>query len=275
MKKKIFLAFAAVFAFCFMLSGCGDSGKTDVQTADPTLMVTDYAEVKDGQFKTLYSYGSGAEEYVFWCKSGMDRVGFFPVGYDDAAGKLYRAGEATVVTLNVSANDGVLAKIDVPEVIPNLGIEYDACGGTFCYAIAYNGKDGGISLVPLERGAQPTDQPAGEVQSTEQPTEPTAQAAEPQEDHLLSEGFIDRVAESVVGKSGYDSIAKTGEKSIDGYECNIYTATLAGSPVLYIGACEGTEHAFVGFAGDGKYYYALPDEDGYFYVNKDNAVTAQ
>lgn len=279
MKRFKKIAFFAAIAalLCLIAAGCSNSDvqQNDVSIestkVDTTLHTMMYSEMKEGQFTALQTYGEGEESYIFWCKDGMTQVGFYPVTYNFDTETFSRAGETVYVSANVPAGEALHAHLVIPEVVPDTVITYTAGGQVFEYALAYNGRTGGISLMVINM-SDPSQSTTTSAETTS--TETTTTTTEVTDTQLM-ENIVNDIAGTAIDSSAYNSITPSGAATVDGYVCTRYTVALNGNAVAYIAVNDTLMHSFVDFGCDGSYYYVLPDEDGFYYVNRDFEVIAE
>ncbi len=270
MNRRSFAVIAAVvMLLCFVLAGCGDKEDVSIESTkvDTTLHTMMYSEMKEGQFSVLHTYGSGEESYVFWCESEMSKFGFYPLSYDMENDVFSRAGETYYFPSAIKKGEAVHAGIVIPEVVPDMAVTYTVAGQTFEYALCYNGNTGGVSLMEFTLGA-----PTQDTTSTSETTTTTTTQVS---DESLEGTIIYGIADSVLGTASYNSIEASGAATVDGYVCSRYTVSMDGVPVANIAINESLMHSFIDFGCDGSYFYVLPDEDGFYYVNRDFEVVGE
>ncbi|MBP3413893.1 MAG: hypothetical protein J6L81_01670 [Clostridia bacterium] len=257
MKRKYIMIAAVLLAIISLFAGCSQESDVQPQTPAPQetlnteLKIIWYDEMTDGQFSKLYPYGQGMEHYVFFCESEMTNAGFFDIlyDYDGITGR----GETVTVAPVVAKGEGIDVSIDVPEGFPNRGFTYTVGGMTFEYAICYNGRDGGISLVDYNEMV--------EAQSSTDI------------DSVFEADIVGAAAQTLFGS--YSTIEADGVCTLDGYACNRYRVMTDGTAAAYIAIDSTLMHTFVDMGCTGTYYYTLPDEDGFYYVNLDVPLMPQ
>lgn len=247
----VFLMIISLFAGCSQDNNVQPQPPAPQETVNTELKIIWYDEMTDGQFSKLYPYGQGMEHYVFFCESEMTNAGFFDIlyDYDGITGR----GETVIVAPVVAKGEGIDVSIDVPEGFPNRGFTYTVGDMTFEYAICYNGRDGGISLVKYSDLTQP------------QQTTNTGS--------VLESDIVEAAAQTLIGS--YSSIELDGGCTLDGYYCNRYRVMVDGAAAAYIAIDPSLLYTFVDIGCTGTYYYTLPDEDGFYYVNRDVPLTPQ
>ena len=174
MKKLLtILLAAAIFSMIFVLGGYGKDAADKTSAADEskpvgaepsiedarpvvpvsTLYFKGAPERSDGDYTKVYEINCGGEylenSYV-WCDSEMTGFECVPVEMNDD-GSFTRTGSYARID-SVKPGEAVYVIIELPEVIPNAAFVYTAGGTEYVWLIGYNGRDGGMSLSPLDPG---------------------------------------------------------------------------------------------------------------------------
>ena len=112
------------------------------------------------KFGLIYSFGSDEyENYIFWCEAEM--TDFYIVELYPDVEMWTTNGIHLFDAEKIAPNEAINYRRTVPEGFPTDAVVYTALGTTYMYAIGYNGRDGGITLVEIDRlfvdGNQATD----------------------------------------------------------------------------------------------------------------------
>ena len=117
------------------------SGKLHTDIATDGLM---------SKFGLIYSFGSDEyENYIFWCEAEMTDF-YIVVLYPDVE-RWTTNGVHLFDAEKIAPNEAINFRRTVPEGFPTDAVVYTALGTTYMYAIGYNGRDGGITLVEIDR----------------------------------------------------------------------------------------------------------------------------
>ena len=102
------------------------------------------------KFGLIYSFGSDEyENYIFWCEAEMTDF-YIVVLYPDVE-RWTTNGVHLFDAEKIAPNEAINFRRTVPEGFPTDAVVYTALGTTYMYAIGYNGRDGGITLVEIDR----------------------------------------------------------------------------------------------------------------------------
>ena len=102
------------------------------------------------KFGLIYSFGSDEyENYIFWCEAEM--TDFYIVELYPNIEKWTTNGIHLFDAEKIAPNEAINFRRTVPEGFPTDAVVYTALGTTYMYAIGYNGRDGGITLVEIDR----------------------------------------------------------------------------------------------------------------------------
>ncbi len=119
--------------------------------ADCSLKFKGAPERSDGDYAKVYEINCGGEylenSYV-WCDAEMKDFECVSVEMNDD-GSFTRTGVYSHID-SVKPGEAVYIIVELPEVIPNAAFVYTAEGEQYVWLIGYNGRDGGMSLSPLE-----------------------------------------------------------------------------------------------------------------------------
>ena len=112
------------------------------------------------KFGLIYSFGSDEyENYIFWCEAEM--TDFYIVELYPNIEKWTTNGIHLFDAEKIAPNEAINFRRTVLEGFPTDAVVYTALGTVYMYAIGYNGRDGGITLVEIDRlfvdGNQATD----------------------------------------------------------------------------------------------------------------------
>ena len=130
-----------------------DDPPEPVGVADCSLRFKGAQERSDGDYSKVYEINCGGEyvesSYV-WCDAEMTDFECISIEmYDDEATTFTRTGVYSHIN-SVKPGEAVYVTIELPEIIPNAAFVYTAEGTRYIQLIGYNGRDGGMSLSPLE-----------------------------------------------------------------------------------------------------------------------------
>lgn len=117
---------------------------------DCTLKSRDASERSDSDYSKVYEINCGGEyieHHYLYCDAQMNDLRCVSVEMNDD-GSFILGGVYSQIG-SVMPGEAVYLTLEVPEVIPNTAIIYTADGVEYIWLIGYNGRDGGISLVPL------------------------------------------------------------------------------------------------------------------------------
>ena len=117
--------------------------------ADPTPKTAVTTQEKAAEFTDFFSWGMDSEEenLVWWDVEvqNVQCICVFPEG------DIWYTDETVVDSLEKLLPGQVLnLEMMIPEGAPSHAIRYEYQGQTYCYALGYNGKDGGIAFVQIE-----------------------------------------------------------------------------------------------------------------------------
>ena len=102
------------------------------------------------KFGLIYSFGSDEyENYIFWCEAEM--TDFYIVEIYPDVERWTTNGVHLFDAEKIAPNEAINFRRTVPEGFPTDAVVYTALGTTYMYAIGYNGRDGGITLVEIDR----------------------------------------------------------------------------------------------------------------------------
>lgn len=157
--KKAFLRITSVFLCVVMLFSLFACTKTPEDTAVSSSVInnTDASgELKTAilndentkNFNLLYTYGNDEiESYLFWCDLEMTNLYIVKVMATEE--NWLTDGIHLYEQASVKPNEAINYKQMVPEGMPVEAVLYTAGGKNYAYAIAYNGRDGGIDLMEI------------------------------------------------------------------------------------------------------------------------------
>ncbi len=168
MKKLIIAMAAMLLCLCMALvcAACTDTtpdpidpppGNDTVQPGDDVQETPASGELLTAvtsddlldRFEVVYVYGNDEiEDYLFWCEADITEL--YIVGLDGDADGWVTNGEHRFDLGQLKAGEALNYKRMVPEGFPLEAVIYTANGQTYRYAIGYNGRDGGISLVEID-----------------------------------------------------------------------------------------------------------------------------
>ncbi len=119
-------------------------------TADGTLIAEITEDKHFMQFDIFYTFGDDEyEDYVLWCKAEM--TDFYIVALHPDTEQWVTDGVKLFEKDKITPKEAVNYIRMVPEGFPSDAIVYTANGKTYMYAVGYNGRDGGISLIEIDR----------------------------------------------------------------------------------------------------------------------------
>ncbi len=122
---------------------------TDDPDASPLLHTDITTDELLKKFKNVYPVGSDEyENYVFWCEAVMTDFCIVNIFYDEDG--WVTDGKRIFEKEKIAPSEAVNYIRMVPEGFPCDAVIYTAKGKTYMYAIGYNGRDGGISLMEIE-----------------------------------------------------------------------------------------------------------------------------
>lgn len=157
LKRAAALLLCAVLLFSF--AACtpgvqppagGENNEGDSTPANPELLTAVASDEVLDRFGIIYSYGSDPyEENVFWCEAEMTDV--YIIGIMMVQDGAITDGVHHFDAACVKPGEAIHYKAMVPEGYPAEAIVYTANGETYMYAIAYNGRDGGVSLITIDK----------------------------------------------------------------------------------------------------------------------------
>ncbi len=149
----------------FSVAACGgkdesDGGKQASAPSDPPAVSTPaangalHADITDDkhfkQFDIFYAYGDDEyEDYMLWCEAEM--TDFYIVALHPDTEQWVTDGVKLFEKDKITPKEAVNYICMVPEGFPAEAVVYTANGKTYMYAIGYNGRDGGISLMEIDR----------------------------------------------------------------------------------------------------------------------------
>lgn len=175
----------------FGMTACGEKGETkpDQPSSQPVETVPEadgalHAEITDDkhfmQFELFHSFGNDEyEDYMLWCEAEM--TDFYIVGLIPDTENWVTDGVKLFEKDKITPNESVNYMRMVPEGFPAEAVVYTANGKTYMYAIGYNGRDGGISLMEIDRlfvdsEAAPTEETTTTTEATTTTTTTTTKA---------------------------------------------------------------------------------------------------
>lgn len=183
--KRLLIVFTALvlcFVTVFSLAACDEETEAPVTSvpneapavstpaADSTLHAEITEDVHFKQFDVFYSFGNDEyEDYMLWCEAEM--TDFYIVGLIPDTENWITDGVKLFEKDRITPKEAVNYMRMVPEGFPSDAVVYTANGETFMYAIGYNGRDGGISLIEIDRLF--VDPEAGVSEETTTTTEAT------------------------------------------------------------------------------------------------------
>lgn len=128
----------------------GEDDSNNVTPANPELLTAVATDEILDRFGIIYSYGNDPyEENVFWCEAEMTDV--YIVGVMMVQDGAITDGKHRFDAASVKPGEAIHYKAMVPEGMPAEAIVYTANGNTYMYAISYNGRDGGISFITIDK----------------------------------------------------------------------------------------------------------------------------
>ncbi len=164
MRKGIafFLALCMCAALLSMAVGCnGGVNQPTVpslpsppppaeNTSNPIIHADVTGEELLGRFGIVHTFGNDEfEDYILWCEAEM--TDFYIVALDPNAEGWSSNGEKLFEAAKIATNEAINYKRMVPEGFPSDAIVYTANGTTYMFAVSYNGRDGGITLIQIDR----------------------------------------------------------------------------------------------------------------------------
>lgn len=177
MKKLLVILLAlSLFALIWALGGCSDengssgsavhdqpaaqseqSPEDEVapddgadQFIDCTLRSRDASERSDGDYTKVYEINCGGEyieHHYLYCDAEMTDLRCVCVEMNEDGTFLQDSVYSHIDS--VKPGEAIYLTLEVPEIIPNTAIVYTAGGTEYVWLVSYNGRDGGIALVPL------------------------------------------------------------------------------------------------------------------------------
>ena len=205
--KKIIAALLAVIML-LTLVGC----KKDEQPTAPVapdnapvsaqLHTAVTSELTDRKFATVYTFGTDEyESYMFWNDVPMTNVGLIGLEYDADYNNII-GYELLCKWDSVASGDALQLNIMIPEGMPNSAFSFTTQGNSCTYILGYNGRDGGISLMPCDY-LDPTALPANTSAPTTglplpQQTHPVTTTAADNQGIMFTIYLIDDNAENIL-----------------------------------------------------------------------------
>lgn len=176
-----------LLAFCMLLGGCTvvptptDAPQPDtmptVNTTEPAttqepvptqesiptqkpashlLQTAIYLESSYEDFDTIHCWGDyGYEQNLVWCALPIRNLQLLAIDSEDAQN--WVTDGITLYHLDtLNPGEAVNLNIMVPEGMSNRALAYECEGKSYTYGIGYNGRDGGISLFPIDLAIRST-----------------------------------------------------------------------------------------------------------------------
>ncbi len=127
-----------------------DSQPAEGKNASPVIQSAVTDDVHFARFDTFLVFGSDEiEDYVMWCD--MEMVDFYITNiYYDENGWI-TDGKHLFDAKTVPVGTAINYLRMVPEGFPTDAVIYTANGKTYMYAVGYNGRDGGISFMEIDK----------------------------------------------------------------------------------------------------------------------------
>lgn len=162
MKKKIF-ALVSLLLCAVLLCSCSQPAvqplpqqeqqdeipQTETETASAQLCTAVAVEGSTAEFEVVYIYGSDPyEKYLFWCEKEITDFCIVGLAFDSEGWTTDGVRRLEIETL--SPGEAVYYNMMVPEGAPAEAVMYNCDGERYMYAISYNGRDGGISLIEID-----------------------------------------------------------------------------------------------------------------------------
>jgi len=124
------------------------SSEKEQKEKDPVIKTMCTDEMKEGQFNKIYQYGTDEyESYILWCECDMTDVALYGIEYNEEGGFTGFTEPLYSVDI-IKAGEAMQLDIMLPEGMPTSYLSYTAKGEKYEYVLSYNGRDGGMSLLP-------------------------------------------------------------------------------------------------------------------------------
>ncbi len=107
------------------------------------------SEADLSQFEYIYHWGDyGYEQNLIWCTKPITDVSVISVFSENAI--TWYSDQTPLYSLEtLSPGEAINLDMMIPEGMPNRAFCFSADGTRYTYALVYNGRDGGISLVEI------------------------------------------------------------------------------------------------------------------------------
>ena len=165
MKRSLFVI---VLALALLLCGCGPEAEPQqptepgqptesipqqtlpvTQEPDPTPRTAVATQETAAPFSDIFTWGEyGYEQNLLWWEVDVTNLGLIAVTWEEDTWYSDMTHAQSLESLSVS--QALNLNIMIPEGIPSHAIVYEFAGKTYCYALGYNGRDGGLSLMEIQ-----------------------------------------------------------------------------------------------------------------------------
>lgn len=175
MKRSLF---ALLLVLSLLLCGCGPDAEPQQPTEpsqpgevipqqtlpleqepDPTPKTAIATQETAAAFSDFFTWGEDDyEQNLVWWEVDVTNLGLITVTWEE---DIWYSDMTYVQSLeSLSVGQVLNLNIMIPEGIPSHALVYEFAGQTYCYALGYNGRDGGLSLMeiqPVLREATPQE----------------------------------------------------------------------------------------------------------------------